>query len=221
MEKNPRYPKRKSLRLKGYNYSDAGLYFITICTHGRECLFGKIENGEMKLNEYGEIARKEWELSATKRAEMELDCFVVMPNHLHGIVIINENVRRGDRPVARYNEPVDNMDSDIIDIGDFKNKEGDQPVAPNYGTGDRPVAPTNDKIRPKGPRPKSLGAMVAGYKSAVTVQINTLRHMPRFPVWQRNFHDHIIRDRQSYYIISEYIRNNPLNWKDDSFFNET
>lgn len=101
MDKDPQYPNRKLIRLKGYDYSYAGLYFITICTHTKECLFGKIENGEMKLNEFGQIAQKEWELSAIKRTETEIDHFVIMPNHLHGIIKINKPICRGDSRIAR------------------------------------------------------------------------------------------------------------------------
>lgn len=114
--------RRRSIRLQGYNYSTAGAYFITICTKNRECLFGQVVGAtggcpeitggcpeitgsrpemmggrlEMVLNQYGIIVRDEWIRSASIRSEIELDEFVVMPNHFHGIVII----RRGDRPVA-------------------------------------------------------------------------------------------------------------------------
>ncbi|MFA5881379.1 MAG: transposase [Eubacteriales bacterium] len=81
---------RRSIRLKGYDYSKAGYYFITICTKNRETLFGSIENGEMKLNEYGDIVREEWMKSSEIRREIELDYFIIMPDHIHGIVIINE-----------------------------------------------------------------------------------------------------------------------------------
>lgn len=79
---------RRSIRLKGYDYSQAGAYFVTICAYRRECLLGEIENGLMRLNEFGEIVASEWIRSAEVRAEIECGEFVVMPNHFHGIVRI-------------------------------------------------------------------------------------------------------------------------------------
>ena len=83
--------RRQSIRLKGYNYSQPGAYFVTICTRKRECLFGQIINGVMHLNEFGDIATEEWLQSSEIRHEIQLDIFMVMPNHIHGIVIITNN----------------------------------------------------------------------------------------------------------------------------------
>ncbi len=80
--------RRNSIRLKGYDYIQAGAYFVTICTRGRECLFGDIMNGEMQLNEVGRIMANTWEWLATQYAYIELDAWIVMPNHLHGIIVI-------------------------------------------------------------------------------------------------------------------------------------
>jgi REP element-mobilizing transposase RayT len=92
---------RRSIRLKGYDYSRTGAYFVTICTQNRDCIFGNVVDGAMVLNDAGMIAGDEWVKSANIRVEIEMDVFVVMPNHLHGIVIIQrDETRRGDRPVA-------------------------------------------------------------------------------------------------------------------------
>jgi putative transposase len=82
---------RKSLRLKTYDYSQAGAYFITICTHEKKCLFGYISNRQMNLNGIGRIVENEWVRTASLRANVELDVFAIMPNHIHGIIIINNN----------------------------------------------------------------------------------------------------------------------------------
>jgi putative transposase len=175
---NPKKHHRRSIRLRNYDYSQTGVYFITLCTQNRECLFGEIivgANGvlpKMILNEYGMIARDEWIKSAAIRFEIELDEFVVMPNHFHGIIVI-------------------------------------------HGRGDRPVAPT--KHRP-GPQPKSIGALVAGFKSAVTKRINQIRKTPGIPVWQRNYYDHIIRVENELNCICEYIRYNPMRWEEDEYY---
>ena len=161
---------RRSIRLKDYDYSQAGAYFITICTHNKECIFGKVVNGEMVLNKCGKVVQEELDRSAKIRREIELDTFVVMPNHIHGIVVIVES---------------------------------------NVGaTGRSPL--------PKEPTPKSVGAMMAGFKSAVTRQINELRDTPYAPVWQRNYYEHVIRNEKDLNEIREYIVNNPLKWDLDN-----
>jgi len=164
------YHHRRSIRLRGYDYSQAGAYFITICTHEQICLFGEIINGEMRLNDAGQIVHDEWLRTADIRPNVELDAFVVMPNHFHGIVFLSDESRRGDRPVA----------------------------------------PT-----PMGPTPHSIGAIMAGFKSAATKRINELRGTPGAPLWQRNNYEHIIRDDESLNSIREYITNNPLQWEMD------
>ena len=85
---DPQKHHRRSIRLCGHNYARPGAYFVTICTHERECLFGDVINGTMGLNEYGQIAHEEWVRSGEIRQEIRLDEFVVMPNHVHGIITI-------------------------------------------------------------------------------------------------------------------------------------
>ena len=200
MKYNPGIHHRRSIRLKGYDYSQSGMYFITLCTQNRECLFGEIAgangnpvgaNGirpEIILNEYGIIVRDEWIKSAEIRSEIELDEFVIMPNHFHGIVMIHGSIM-GDRLVAHDTEM------------DIKPPQGDQPVAP---TGKR-----------NGPKQKSIGSLIAGFKSTATKNINKLRQTSKIPVWQRNYYEHVIRNDDEMNRIREYIQNNPLNWDSD------
>ena len=96
MTYKPDIHKRQSIRIKGYDYSQSGLYFITICCYQRECLFGNIINSQMMLNNFGELVKEEWLKSAEIRKEIEFDEFVIMPNHLHGIVIINQEINNVD-----------------------------------------------------------------------------------------------------------------------------
>ena len=84
---------RRSIRLKEFDYSQNGGYFITICTNGGECLFGNIVIGEMQLNKYGIIIRKEWLKTGEMRSNLLIDEFIIMPNHLHGIIMIMDNCR--------------------------------------------------------------------------------------------------------------------------------
>jgi REP element-mobilizing transposase RayT len=174
MKFDPDERHRQTIRLKDYDYSQAGAYFVTVCTQGRECLFGEITDGNMRLNEYGRIVRGEWLRSAEIRREIELDEWVVMPNHIHAIIAIIDH-RRGDRPVA-------------------------------------PTRENTQSHRLTGPRPKSISALLAGFKSAVTKQINQIRRTPSVPVWQRNYYEHIIRNEDELNRIRQYIANNPAQW---------
>ena len=171
---------RRSIRLKGYDYSQAGLYFITICCSNHVCLFGEVVNGEMVLNEYGTIACNEWLNTPNIRKNVELDVFVIMPNHIHGIIILNG---RGE------------LHSPHNVITDNKWGECDSPLR----------GPSNN-----------IGAIVRGYKSSVTKQLNLLNF--GCTVWQRNYHEHIIRNQKSYKTIAEYIVNNPSKWNNDKFY---
>lgn len=183
MTYDPDIHHRRSIRLPGYDYSRVGVYYVTVCTHRRECLFGEVMDGEMHLSEAGEAVADEWVKSAQIRREIELDTWVVMPNHFHGIVVISEPV--GDQ------------------------SEGDRPVAP---TDDMP-AETRD--RKPGPRPKSLSALMAGFKAAVTIRVNALRATPGVPVWQRNYYERIIRNERELDAVRRYIANNPARWFED------
>ncbi|MCX6000063.1 MAG: transposase [Chloroflexi bacterium] len=80
--------RRRSVRLKGYDYSQAGVYFVTVCAYGRRCLFGIIFGGQVVLTRHGEVVQTCWEDIPAHFAEAELDVFVVMPNHMHGIVVL-------------------------------------------------------------------------------------------------------------------------------------
>ena len=88
MKYNPEKHHRRSIRLKEYDYSAAGAYFITISAYNREPIFGEIVNGEMRLNECGRIAASCWDEIAVHFPNVELDAFIVMPNHVHGIIVI-------------------------------------------------------------------------------------------------------------------------------------
>jgi REP element-mobilizing transposase RayT len=182
MAYNPNIHNRRSIRLKGYDYSQAGAYFITLCTQNREHLFGEILSGEMQLNAFGRIAYQEWLKTPEIRSNLELDVFVIMPNHMHGILLLTSPpIRKG---VLHTPQPENNMAR---------------------------------RVQPQLQSPsETVGAIVRGYKSAVTRQINSIRG--NVPVWQRNYYEHIIRDERAYHHISEYILNNPFKWEADMFY---
>ena len=184
MRYDPERHHRRSIRLKDYDYTRMGAYFVTLCTQGRVCLFGEIMAGEMRLNEYGEIVQKEWFRSAEIRREIVLfsDEFVVMPNHIHGIVRIVES------PNAHVGA-----------------------TGPTAGATDATVGATG-RSPLQGPAKRSLASFVAGFKSAVTKRINDRRGTPGATVWQRNYYEHIIRHAESLNRIRAYILDNPLQW---------
>lgn len=195
---NTNIRRRRSIRLKGYDYSQAGLYFITICVQDRKCLFGKIETNEMMLNDFGIVANEQWEKLAERFTNFELDVYQIMPNHMHGIILLTENVGAGLASAQNEN------------ITDDK-RAGVNP------------APTN----------KTIGDIVGAYKSLVAnacLEIHkrywtgmnpaTTKIPMMGKLWQRNYYENIIRDEQSYQHISEYIINNPKNWKGDKFHND-
>jgi REP element-mobilizing transposase RayT len=88
MNHDPEKHHRRSIRLKGYDYSGSGAYFVTICTQNRACLFGAVRNGAVELNQVGEIAESAWNELPARFLSVGLDAFVVMPNHVHGIIIV-------------------------------------------------------------------------------------------------------------------------------------
>ena len=92
---------RRSIRLKGYDYSQEGVYYVTLCTQGRECLFGEVSGEEMWLNDAGRVIRSTWEELPQRFQSVDLDLFVVMPNHLHGILMIVDGPCVRDEPCAR------------------------------------------------------------------------------------------------------------------------
>jgi REP element-mobilizing transposase RayT len=190
---NPNLHHRRSIRLKGYDYSQAGLYFITICVQNHVCLFGKIENGEPILNELGQIAFNEWMRTPEIRSEINLGAFIVMPNHVHGIIeIANCNHDDADGRGELHSLPLQNTNRNGCNI--------------DKGECNSPLRGTSNTI----------GAIVRGYKSAVTKQIHEWGFTDN--IWQRNYYEHIIRNEQSYQNISGYIINNPVNWKADKFY---
>lgn len=204
MTYNPNIHHRRSIRLKGYDYTQPGYYFITICTQNHVCLFGEIRDGEIILNQYGQITHNEWMKTADIRPNIELGPFVIMPNHIHGIIIIKYkhqlNSNRGNsarRGTAHHcTGTVHRAPTTIYKIATELTQKNEQ-----FG---KPIS-------------NSIPTIIRSYKSTVTKQINQLRNTPGIPVWQRNYWEHIIRNEQSYLKISEYIETNPARWHDDRF----
>lgn len=222
---NPDFHHRRSIRLKGYDYSLEGLYFITICCQNRICRFGTIENGKMTLNEFGIIAHNEWVNTPKIRPNVELGEFIIMPNHIHGIIAITDRppIGRGElhSPLMhsiQIHSPL--LDSDDIKKGVCKTPQPDVGNTGEYNRGEC-ISPIPDVCNrgecnsPLRSPSQTVGAMVRGYKSSVTKQLGLLGLNEK--LWQRNYYEHIIRNDQSFQNITEYIITNPLKWDNDTF----
>jgi REP element-mobilizing transposase RayT len=175
MDNKINLPKRKLLRLNGFNYNTPGAYFITICTHNRKCMFSNIvgaihESPAIQLTKYGQILNKVIN-NLPKHYDVIIDRYVIMPNHIHMIIIIEDY----DKSRAIHESPLQN---------------------------------------------KSIISKTVGYikmQTAKEIHIDSKNII----VWQRGFHDHIIRNQKDYEKISKYIYENPLLWQDDCFFQNT
>ena len=192
--------RRQSLRLPDYDYAGNGGYFVTVCTWQRECLFGDVVDGVVRLNDFGAIVRDCWDAIPYHFKHVSLDEYVIMPNHVHGILIINDvNSSVGAQHAA---PDVDFLQPDTHTRA--------QHAAPLQGKSVRRIGATPNNVTPG-----SLGAVIRSFKSATTKRINALRDNAGCPVWQRNYYEHVIRNEGDLHAIREYIACNPAQWSLD------
>lgn len=182
--------RRNSLRLKGYDYSQPGEYFVTICTADRKCSLGNIANGKMRLSEIGKIVESCSRRIPEHFPNMNVDAFQIMPNHVHGIIRIKERTRTGD-----VSSP-------------------SSPLLRGIGRGLINQTPTEDDwMMMKHPR-VTLGKIVRSFKArcARLARVNGHHSFG----WQRNYYDHIIRDDIDHFFVEQYIELNPIMWELDA-----
>ena len=186
---NPQIHHRRSIRLKEYDYTRPGAYFITFCAHQRMHLFGEVVDGKTILTEVGKIARDEWFKTAEIRPYVKLyeDEFVIMPNHGHGIIWIVDEVGTWQGRVQDWTEQ----------------------------RARQRRAPTENSEKFGKPVKGSIPTIVRAYKSAVTYVVNGARNMRGAVLWQKNYYEHVIRNDRELNNIGWYILNNPLNWQLD------
>jgi putative transposase len=183
---DPKIHHRRSIRLRGYDYAQVGAYFVTIDTFQQEYLFGEIDNGEMALNAWGQIVQNWWDDIPNHFPGVETGAFVIMPNHVHGIIIITAG--RGAVPA-----PI---------VSDGENQGGETP-----GRGTLPLQWT---------KKPTLGQIVAYFKYKSTKEINALTGEGVVTkLWQRNYYERIIRNEREMDAIWRYIEANPENWGKD------
>lgn len=210
---NPNIHHRRSIRLKGYDYSQDGLYFITICVHNMECIFGEIRNGEMTLNDAGEIAHKCWTEIPIHFPNTMLHEYVIMPNHIHGIIEFSRS-NVGAKNLSPKNQNNQGITSETIEnqmIDNSKSTINQSDVRENQ---------EDNRAKDFSPLPRSpsktIGSVVRGFKIGVTKWMR--QNTDIYNIWQRDYFEHIIRNEQSFQKISEYIKNNPAEWTDDKFY---
>ena len=195
----------KSARRPHWNYADGGFYFVTICTKNQECFFGDVVKGEMTLNEIGRIAKNELLFTEKLRKNMELDEWIIMPNHVHAIIVINN-----DMAVETHC----NASLRMIDITNGVNNRtgGKAPsvVETHCNASLREGNSYNNKF---GPQRNNLSSIVRGIKSAIKQKCDK-SGFPNF-AWQARFYDRVIRNEKELQRIREYIYYNPDKWEED------
>ncbi len=195
MEKYQNKYRIPSNRLPNWDYASHGAYFITICTKDMIHYFGEIINTQMQLSEIGKIANHFWHEISKHFPFVMLDQFIVMPNHIHGIIIITDE-----------NEHINN-NTKIKQV---------RVETPKLGVSTKDTNKKQTQNASKKWQPGTLGVIINQYKRICT--INARKTTPQF-AWQSNYYDHIIRNNESYDKIKKYIGENPKNWQYDELYN--
>ena len=215
-----------SHRMPGWDYSGNGYYFLTVVTQNRVCNLGEIidtdDNVFIKLSDYGKIVENEWYKSFDMRNELFLDEFIIMPNHIHAIVVL-EKPKNDDSHNVAYNTHTTHATPRTHDTHATH--------VETHGRASLQQQQPQQQRKPKSPefirKPKSISSFIGGFKSVINSKIddyideNNL-NIPKYNrnnhFFQPNYYDHIIRNNTEYERIKNYIINNPLNWKKDKFY---
>ncbi|MFH2096637.1 MAG: transposase [Bacteroidota bacterium] len=194
-----------TVRMRNWDYSWNAYYFVTICTRKRVCYFGEIRNGEIILTEIGKLIEKYWYEIPNHFKNIVLDEFVIMPNHIHGILKINaQRIGGGGDP--------NQCSGGGGDPNQCSGGGGDVAETPGSGVSTAEDFKECNRIRKW--KPGTLGVIINQFKRICT--INSRKINPDFN-WQSRFNDHVIRDEISLNNIRRYIQLNPQKWNDDDF----
>ena len=183
-----RKPKgRRSIRLREYDYSNPGAYFVTMCVQNKKCVFGRIVDGTMILNKYGKLAERNLKSIPIRNENVSINHFMVMPNHVHAIIEIYSS----DDQVGVIHE---------------------LPLQGRSNAGRKAILPLQGQSNAgRNERRKMLIPMIVGsFKMQTAKEINRLRNTVGERFWQRNYYEHVLRNDADYEECAEYIRNNPL-----------
>ena len=204
-------PQRKSPRARWHDYTGAD-YFVTFCTKKRELYFGDVVDGKMELSEIGKWALTQIEQTVVIRQnDVEIPMYVVMPNHIHLIVVFNGvSPCRDASNASASNASASNASASNVSVSNasVSNASGLEIIKPN-------ISDARGASLQFGPQSGNLSSVVRGIKSAVTKY--AIEHDIPF-AWQSRYHDHIIRNQMEMNRIADYIENNPLRWELDRFY---
>ncbi len=206
MTYNPDKHHRRSIRLDGYDYSQPCIYFITLCTYNRECLFGEILNGEMRLNEFGKMTQQCWLEIPNHFPQTQLDEYIIMPDHIHGIIVLNDFV-------GVQNVGAKIVGAKIVGTKNVGAKNFSPLPMPTPEPTPLPMPTPEQNITPFRSPSKTIGSIIRGFKIGVTKWFR--QNTDIYVVWQRNFYEHIIRNEVELNRIRQYIIDNPKKWKTD------
>ena len=243
---NPKIHHRRSIRLQGYDYSREGLYFITLCCQNRKHLFGTIRNGKILLSPAGEIVKEEWEKTPAIRPNTKLHEYIIMPNHFHAIIEIifsaqsqsresqsekkesnlkgeNKSRSTGELQFAptefaptEFKSPSQTIGAIIRGFKGASTKRIKENYFSNLGSGKSIFAP-KEPIKKSNSKEEKNSLSTGELQFAPTEFAPTTNFSPKDKIWQRDYYEHIIRNKKSYHRISNYIQNNPAQWEKDTF----
>ena len=229
MERGERYG-RRSVRLKGYDYARDGAYFVTIYTQGRKYIFGTVVKGEMRLNELGREVARCWTWLAEQYPYVHLDEWIVMPDHTHAIIVIADALNEGaPSNVTDANKHPHNggTPSNVADTAKHTHNGGapsndtasNTPCRGGSRTAQPRIASTTNLVNrktdgtpPASTQRKPLGRLMGGYKTVSTQRVNDLTGTPGAQLWQRNYHERVIRNDLAMDALRRHIANNPVLW---------
>jgi REP element-mobilizing transposase RayT len=202
MPYNPAIHNRHSIRLPEYDYTQPGAYYLTILTHKKEHLFGEVVGGVVNLSPVGEIVHEQWLKIPTNFSNVALDAYVIMPNHVHGIVVITGNTVHTGKGKAFSPDFAKSGENALpIRLGST--------TSPSHTQSEAPTTPPR-----LGSQSGSLPAIVQNFKSVSSRKINKLLKSPGSTIWHRNYYEHVIRDEADFERIVAYIEQNPQKWEE-------
>ena len=214
MKFDPDIHHRRSIRMKGYDYSSPGAYFVTTVTHKRECLFGDVVEGSVHLSKMGGIVQQVWLDLSNRYSYVVLDAFCIMPNHVHGIIILTDTLGRGGSELQLPSVPDQIQEKSNIESNEILTRPYIQ--YPSMSDQIREKSKTESNGNQTRPDTRhGIPEIVRAIKSFSARRINRLRGIPGVPVWQRNYYERIIRNENELNAIRRYILYNPLQWKLD------
>ena len=200
------------MRLRDYDYSLAGAYAVTICTDSGAFLFGHVSDGAMHLNAAGRVVERVWDGLPEHYPHVGVDAFVVMPDHMHGVIVLADGPLPGEAGFEINREMPAGIDvSTGRRVGGERSRNDvrRRSVEPRPEDGRvRDAAPTKKRAT----RRHGLSEVVRGFKSFSAKRVNALRGMTGIAVWQRGFYEHVVRNEDDLNRIREYIVGNPVRW---------